>query len=1418
MASLGIVDCLHLVANFVTGLMTIFYTNMNIIIERVTGALLMSCWVGMGCMIIILALNRMVVLMSVKFATMNEKTIFNGLLGLSWILVAANTGLHLTDDGAVDFSLFAASFTYRNTLFNNNLGNCESHSILLLLLLSLICYVGIVLWILLNKSFKTTYVKIERHELRILMQAIIIFTYMAALRCLWQFGAPIYLKYFFVIDILNIVNCLIGAVNPVIYLVFNGKKEPDGKAEKKEEKASIIQLFRYASAADLLLISIGSVASIATGLGFPFISVIFGNITGSFVKAKTLLDHPELHSFNNYTLDDFSDDVISNCLDYFNLERVKEGTGDKCALLIQYMAQFFGGLGIAFYYDWLLTLIMISLTPLIVVCGAFIAKLMAESASEESKKYAIAGTIAEEVLTSIRTVVSFNGQERECLRYNEALKAGKANGIKRSVYVGAGLGVTFMVLFGSFCLAFWMGTNYVANGRLEPNTVVTVFFSVMLGSMAMGQAGPQIAVIGTAQGAAAAIFEIIDRQPEIDSYSEEGKRPEKINGRISVRGVTFHYPARPDIPILKGISFDVNPGETIALVGSSGCGKSTIVQLLLRYYNPISGSITVDGHDIADINIRYLRNLIGIVSQEPILFNCSIRQNIEYGNDYVTEEELRSACRKANAEIFIKSLPEGYETLVGDRGTQLSGGQKQRIAIARALVRDPKILLLDEATSALDAESESIVQEALDKASQGRTTIIIAHRLSTIRNADKIIAIKEGEVQEVGKHDELMDRKGLYYDLVSAQVFADVEKDDSDSGSYDRRLSDMSQVSELSGVLDESDSEKGGKLGQGDVKSETKRLKKDMEKEGAKAANLLSILRYARPEWGYLFIATIASVIQGCVFPAYSLFFVEILQVFSDTDKDEVRRKGHFWALMFLVLGAVEAITMFLPSFLFGLSAERLTMRLRAKLFRNILRMDIAYFDKPNHSSGKIATRLATDTPNVKSAIDYRLGSVFSAFVSVGCGIAIAFYYGWQMALLVLALFPLEGVGQALQIKYIEGRAEDDEKDFENSGKTAMEAIENIRTVQALTLEDRFYQTFCGYLDAPHQTAARKSIVQGAAFGFSNSIFYFTYSACFRFGLWLVLNKFVVPMHVMKVLFAISFTASSLGFASAYFPEYVKARFAAGIVFKMLSEEPKIDGLAKGGTRQTIKGNVHFKDLHFAYPERPGVKVLKGLDLEVKTGQTLALVGPSGCGKSTVIALLERFYDPWAGQVMVDSMNLCEMNPNYVRSQMALVSQEPILFDCSIRENITYGLDPHTITEDQIAEVTRLANIHKFIGELPDGLNTRVGEKGTQLSGGQKQRIAIARALIRKPKILLLDEATSALDTESEKVVQEALDRAGEGRTCIIIAHRLATVVNADCIAVVKDGIVIEKGRHADLMNLQGTYYKLTQKQNMKKQ
>ncbi|CAI4228037.1 unnamed protein product [Auanema sp. JU1783] len=1257
------------------------------------------------------------------------------------------------------------------------------------------------------------------------------------------------------------------------------------KSEPEPKKASLLQLYRYTTTVDKLMLLLGTIVSIGTGVGMPLMSIIMGNISQNFVDVG-----PAVYNFtitHNITYKDmnahdrkmvlhnFSHDVIQNCLDYVylgvgvffaaaiqatcflivcennvnrlrraflksilrqditwfdknhsgtlatklfdNLERVKEGTGDKVGLMIQFVSQFFGGFIIAFTYDWRLTLIMMALAPFMIVCGAFIAKLMATAATREAKKYAIAGGIAEEVLTSMRTVIAFNGQHKECARYDKALEAGKSTGILRSLYVGSGLGLTFLIMFSSYCLAFWVGTNFVYNGSMDAGNVMTVFFSVMLGSMALGQAGPQFAVLGTALGAAGALYEVIDRIPEIDCYSEEGKKPTTLNGYVSVENLKFTYPSRPDVPILKGITFDAKPGQTIALVGSSGCGKSTIIQLLLRYYNAASGTITIDGVKLEDYNIHSLRNLIGVVSQEPILFNTTIEENIRYGNPNVSQQEVIEALHKANAYNFIKNFPDGLRTFVGDRGTQLSGGQKQRIAIARALVRDPKILLLDEATSALDAESESVVQQALDNASRGRTTIVIAHRLSTIRNADKIIAMKLGEVVETGTHNELLEKKGLYHELVNAQVFTDI-----DPVAVERRLSHslsrtnsvFDQPAEDTDVVDTT-AKKGNEPES--PEKDLERLKKELEEEGATKANLFKILKYAKPEWFYLVVAVISSCIQGCVFPAFSLFFTQIIDVFSlaQTDPEKMKKDGHFWALMFLVLGVVEAVTMLLQCFLFGLSAERLTMRLRSKVFRNVLRMDATYFDKPNHSAGKISTRLATDAPNVKSAIDYRLGSVFGSFISISCGIGIAFYYGWQMALLVIAIFPLAGVGQSIQMKYISGRAAEDAKEMENSGKVAMEAIENIRTVQSLTLERNLHRQFCEHLDLPHQTSKRKAVMQGLSYGFASSIFYFLYASSFRFGLWLIIYHAMEPIRVLRVLFAISFTAGSLGFASAYFPEYVKATFAAGLIFKMLDEEPSIDGMTSNGDKPKLSGRIEFEDVYFRYPERPEVPILQGLNIQVNPGETLALVGPSGCGKSTVVSLLERFYDPLDGSVRVDENDLRGMNPTHLRSHIAIVSQEPILFDTSIRDNIVYGLHDGEWTEDDVIDACKKANIYSFISELPDGFETRVGDKGTQLSGGQKQRIAIARALIRNPKILLLDEATSALDTESEKLVQDALDAASQGRTCIVVAHRLSTVVNANCIMVVTGGKVIEKGTHNELMALRGAYWNLTQKQSV---
>lgn len=274
--------------------------------------------------------------------------------------------------------------------------------------------------------------------------------------------------------------------------------------------------------------------------------------------------------------------------------------------------------------------------------------------------------------------------------------------------------------------------------------------------------------------------------------------------------------------------------------------------------------------------------------------------------------------------------------------------------------------------------------------------------------------------------------------------------------------------------------------------------------------------------------------------------------------------------------------------------------------------------------------------PTIGTSIFSRLGSIFNAIASVGGGLGIAFYYGWQMAFLVMAIFPFMAVGQALMMKYHGGSATSDAKEMENAGKTAMEAIENIRTVQALTLQTKLYNIFCSHLDAPHGGNISKAIIRGLTYGFANSIQFFTYAAAFRFGLFLIFDKNVLmePENVLRVLFAISFSFGTIGFAASYFPEYIKATFAAGLIFNMLEEEPRIDGMTSSGTYPQLSGEVKLNKVFFRYPERPAVPILQGLNVHVKPGQTLALVGPSGCGKSTVISLLERLYDPLEGAVV----------------------------------------------------------------------------------------------------------------------------------------------------------------------------------------
>ncbi|KAK0405945.1 hypothetical protein QR680_018274 [Steinernema hermaphroditum] len=1245
--------------------------------------------------------------------------------------------------------------------------------------------------------------------------------------------------------------------------------------KKRPPKTSIGSLFRFANGIDVALMVLGSVLAIANGLLQPLNTIITGQIVNVLLNSKPLEGRelweearPDVYGFfvlgviillvsvlqaicwhmvcerqirrlrNAYLRgvlrqniawydENRSGTLTTQLTD--NIDRMKEGMGDKIGVLFQGCAQFFAGFGIAFFYSWKMTLVMLSVIPALVILAIIMAKKTGEASRKEAEGYGVAGAIAEEVLANIRTVIAFNGQKREIKRYEGQLKIARAMGVRKAVITGLSLGVFFFFLFSSFGLSFWFGGNLYLSGELLPGDVFTVFMAVMSGAMALSTVSPCLSLLATSRAVAVPVYNVIDRVPEIDSRSSDGFRGPISSASIAFDNIDFSYPARPDVQVLKQLSLRLEAGQTVALVGPSGSGKSTMFNLIQRFYDPWRGSISIDGIDTREFNVKSLRNLIGVVSQEPVLFNATIEENLRMGNESITEEEMVDACKMSNAHQFISDLPEGYKTVLGDRGVLLSGGQKQRIAIARALTRNPKILLLDEATSALDVESEQLVQTALDKASKGRTTLVIAHRLSTVKNADVIVVMQNGEIVETGRHKELLKKEdGVYRQLVEAQAFKVPEKtspvtaherpvfvgfqrqhsDSSNVSTDESEITAMSRSQVNSRQLSRNLSRTAGKQDE-----QADRLKRELAEEGLRRSSWFHILSTAKKDIGILGVAIFFSIVRGLMMPFFSLAFGQIFQGFELRDPDQMAANSVFTAFIFVALGAIQGTSAFFCLTLYGVGGERLTMRLRVMAFRALLRQDTAYFDDPRHASGRLTTRLATDAPNVRAALDQRMASIVQGVVSIVSGVLLSFFIGWQMALIAVAVYAvLYGVKISLD-RYIRKRDRQDIYNAEDAGRIAIESIEAARTIQSLTREDYQFAKFHDSMKKTYHGQTLKAIMQSFVYGTATSMGLFASSLAYGYGIYLISVGAMTPYAVYEIVTALNMSTMGIMSMATYWPEIMKARLAAGLIFSMINSKPKIDVEDETGLRNKLFGDVALRDVHFVYPSRPERQVLQGIHLGTQAGKSLAIVGPSGCGKSTIVSLIARLYDPRDGRVEFDAFDAKTMHVKTLRSQMATVSQEPVLFDTTIRENIAYGCD--AVGMERIQQAARQANIHDAIMALPQAYDTRVGEQGSQLSGGQKQRIAIARAIVRDPRILLLDEATSALDSESERVVQAALDKAATGRTCIAIAHRLSSIQNYDTIVVIKHGRVMESGTHEELLEAKGIYYSMVKKQKI---
>uniref|UniRef100_A0A8D3DQV3 Bile salt export pump n=1 Tax=Scophthalmus maximus TaxID=52904 RepID=A0A8D3DQV3_SCOMX len=1080
-----------------------------------------------------------------------------------------------------------------------------------------------------------------------------------------------------------------------------------------------------------------------------------------------------------------------------DINKINDAIADQVAIFLQRFTTFVCGFCIGFVKGWKLTLVIVAASPLIGIG----AGLMALLTGMELQAYAKAGAVADEVLSSIRTVAAFGGEIKEVQRYDRNLISAQRWGIRKGLIMGFFTGYMWLIIFLCYGLAFWYGSSLVVDTEeYTPGTLLQVFFGVLIAAMNLGQASPCLEAFASGRGAATIIFETIDREPEIDCLSESGYKLDRVKGDIEFHNVTFYYPSRPEVKTLDQLSVAVKSGETTAFVGPSGAGKSTAIQLFQRFYDPKEGMVTLDGHDIRGLNIQWLRSLIGIVEQEPVLFATTIAENIRYGRPGVSMEDIITAAKEANAYNFIMDLPQKFDTLVGEGGGQMSGGQKQRIAIARALVRNPRILLLDMATSALDNESEATVQEALDKVGMGRTTISIAHRLSTIKNADVIVGFEHGRAVERGKHNELLERKGVYFTLVTLQSQGDKALNEKarQRGSKEPESRSLSRAGSYRASLRYHTNT-----------FITRSLVKE-EEEVVEPAPVARILKYNIPEWPYMLFGTVGAAINGGVNPVYSLLFSQILATFSLTDPEVQKKEINGICLFFVMVGVVSFFTQMLQGYAFSKSGELLTRRLRRLGFHAMLGQEIGWFDDHRNSPGALTTRLATDASQVQGATGSQIGMIVNSLTNIGVAVLMSFYFSWKLTMLILCFLPFIALSGGFQAKMLTGFAKQDKQAMEAAGRISGEALNNIRTIAGLGKERTFVDMYEAQLDAPFQAALKKANVYGACYGFAQCVVFLTNSASYRFGGYLVRQEGLHFSLVFRVISAIVTSGTALGRASSYTPDYAKAKISAARFFQLLDRLPQISVYSdKGDKWDNFQGNLEFIDCKFTYPTRPDIQVLNGLNVSVKPGQTLAFVGSSGCGKSTSVQLLERFYDPDHGRVLIDGHDSTRVNVPFLRSKIGIVSQEPILFDCSIGENIKYGDNSREISMNEVISAAKKAQLHSFVMALPEKYDTNVGAQGSQLSRGQKQRIAIARAIIRDPKILLLDEATSALDTESEKIVQEALDKAREGRTCIVIAHRLSTIQNSDIIAVMSRGFVVEKGTHDQLMARKGAYYKL---------
>jgi ATP-binding cassette, subfamily B (MDR/TAP), member 1 len=864
---------------------------------------------------------------------------------------------------------------------------------------------------------------------------------------------------------------------------------------------------------------------------------------------------------------------------------IHQGISEKLGLIIQAVSCFVTAFVVAFAVNAKLTAIIFAVVPLNLIGTNIFVALDAKVEANVLSIFSAAHAVADEAFSSIRTVHAFGARPKLGRKFEGILDRACKEGMKKSpIYAGL-FSIEYFCVYSAFALAFWQGIRMWSKGEVaNPGDVVTVMFAVIVATQALTIIAPQAIAVSKAVAAATEVFRIMDRESRMDSLSETGARPDNAAGRIDLESVDFAYPSRPAVKVLKGLTLSMPARKTTALVGASGSGKSSIVNLIERWYECSSGSIKLDGMDIKDLNVRWLRESVRLVEQEPTLFSGTVYDNVARGLagtrlGSLPDDEKRTlieeACRSAFAHDFIMQLPRGYHTLIGERGATLSGGQKQRIVIARSIVSDPLILMLDEATSALDPQAEKIVQKALDNVGRHRTMVVIAHRLSTIRSADNIVVMADGVILEQGPHLQLFEKGGAYARLVQAQDLGAGSGDDEGNTAQDHGRDALTLVSPAMSRLSREPTTHDARGETGPSVADS-----DVQGKGAQPVSLLkSILRIAyeqRSQWVSMLVTAVACILGGLANVAIAILFAEANQAFELTDTAERIKRGDFFSLMFFVVSLGLFFVYAIVGWAANIYAQHLMRFYKLELFHTTMRQKMTFFDDPRNTTGSLVSRLSSEPTNLQDLLSANIAIILISVVNLGSCCILAVVVGWKLGLvLVFGALPFLVLSGYVRIR-LDFKLEDQTSDmFARSSGLASEAVRAIRTVSSLTLEKfvlKQYEEALAGIEKKSLASVGKIMFW---YALSQSISFLAMALGFWYGGRLISTGEYTTRQFYIVFVAVVFSGEN----AAMFFMYTTSKLALALLSNTYRHTPRRHHQGQG-----------FGQLHLQPEETPGAR------------------------------------------------------------------------------------------------------------------------------------------------------------------------------------------------------------------------------------